>query len=220
MKKLHYALYATSFIWDVLICWPAVLLIRLFWGENLRWEQNPNPDKGDGKSLWCDLKGGSWPTRTWYAKYKSGNWLAFLTKEEPVKRQVTDPLELGPYRTWGGTTLGHGGFYGPGIAKADGWTRTQEHEHVHVEQFEASMVVSFLGAVYWSIITTFTGYPFLALVSGLLYWLSGGFMYGVAGWATAKLRGESPYRGSHHEEAAYKIGNDWQDVPQETETEG
>jgi hypothetical protein len=43
-------------------------------------------------------------------------------------------------------------------------------------------------------------------------WLTGYIQMGVANWTTAWLRGEDPYRGSHHEEAAYAIEDDYREV--------
>ncbi len=211
MKKSHIVLYITSAIWDLLICWPVVVLLRLFWGENLRWERNRDPKTMDGLSLWCDLKKGSWPTRTWYGKFESGNWLSFLKGGKPIINHENRQERYGLYRTWGGTTLGHGGFYGPGVAEPEGWTRTQDHEHHHVEQFEASMLRSFVVGLVLAIALLAVGHPVLALVLGLLYWWSGGFLYGVSSAITAALRGEDGYRGSHIEEAAYKLDDDWRD---------
>lgn len=58
-SKWHLALYAIALPWDLFVCWPAVLIIRVLWGTNLRWERNPDPESGDGPSLWCDLKSDS-----------------------------------------------------------------------------------------------------------------------------------------------------------------
>jgi hypothetical protein len=186
-----------------------VLLIRLLWGENLRWEQNPNPESGDGKSLWCDLKPDSWPTRSWYAHYDSGSWFAFLTKEEPLLRPASATNRLGKYLTWGGTTLGHGGFYGPGAANLNGWGRTQEHEHVHVEQFEATMLRSFAVGLYNGGTVVVLGHVGWGVAIFLFNWWVGYLWMGIYNGLTARLRGENAYRGSVHEEEAYDIGDAW-----------
>lgn len=165
-------LYLAASVWNVTVCWPTVLLIRLLWGENLRWEKNPRSTSGDGYSLWCDLKKDSWPERTWY-------------------------------EGWGGTALGHGGFYGYGDAEADGWTDTQEHEHIHVEQFEASMLRSLFVALVVFFVSLINGMPDMGAKLGFSLWWSGYLLMGASAWATAWLRGESAYRGSHHEESAY-----------------
>ena len=160
MKWYHAFLYITAIIWNITIAWPATLLIRLFWGENLRWEQRPDEILGDGPSLWCDLKPDSWPARTWYEK-------------------------------WGG------------ISSEDGWRDIQHHEHRHVEQFEAAMLRSFIVGGSNAVVLAALGHPIAALVVGLVTWWAGYLLMGIANWLTAALRGEDPYRGSHHEEAAY-----------------
>lgn len=116
--------------------------------------------------LWCDIRPGTWLDKTWARKFAA-------------------------------ITLGHGGlgrkgiFGGPGID-----TDTEFHEHVHVEQFEAAMLLSFVvgivmfasGSEWW--------------VSALVWNLGGALAY-CASLLQAWLRGESPYRGSHLEESAY-----------------
>lgn len=209
MKKRHIVLYITAGLWNLTVCWPAVLLIRLFWGENLRWERDPS-GFADGPSLWCSLKKDSWPTRTWYALYASGSWLEFLKGTEPLKNSVNIE-KRGTYRTWGGTTLGHGGFYGPGITGDEAWSRVQEHEHVHVEQFEASMLRSFITSLIWGTVLLAFGHWIAATVAFLLMWWSGYLWMGIANWVTAALRGEPAYYGSHHEESARAQDDHWRE---------
>jgi len=157
-KMRTIALYFFTLPWDLTVAWPAVLLVRALWGRNLRWEKSPT---GLGVHvLACDLSEGTWPARTWYAK-------------------------------WGGTSLGHGIFYGasPGAAE-----RVRAHEHVHVEQFESSMFWSFVNGLWVGAV----GHWWM----GLLVWWLGYFGMAAGGWAVAWLRGEDFYRGSAHEEAA------------------
>ncbi len=201
MKWYHAFLYVFSIIWNITICWPAVLLIRLFWGENLRWEQNPNPEVGDGPSLWCDLKSDSWPARTWYRKKVDGEYV-----ENPAWAQE----RYGKWRTWGGTTFGHGGFYGPGRVVAGEWSGLQEHEHVHVEQFESAMLTGFLYGFAFFITLLILGHTITAIVAGLIAWWAGWPVIGVSNWCTALLRGEPGYRGSIHEELAYHEGDEYE----------
>jgi hypothetical protein len=147
---------------DLLIGWPAVLLVWLFWSEHLRWE---------GEALVCQLKRKSWPARSWYRRRVKG---VFVERKD------------GSWQTWGGTTLGHAIFYGPARflgGDPQFYGQVQQHEHVHVEQCEVSMLQS--------------------LVVGLAAWACGYLLMGVTGWTTAWLRGEDPYRGSTHEESAY-----------------
>jgi len=194
MKKTHYILYVTSVIWDVTVCWPAVLLIRLFWGTNLHWERNPDDKVKDGWSLFCELKPDSWPARTWYRFKTDGKYT-----ELPERLHAT----RGKWKTWGGTTLGHGGFYGPGVLQVGKWVPVQTHEHKHTEQFEASMLRAFIVGSLFAIVIAALGHPVAALVAFLVHWWMGYWWMGLANWLTAFVRGEDPYRGSQHEEAAY-----------------
>jgi len=186
--KRHIVLYILSAPWDIMIAWPVVLLVRLFWGKDLRWESPPRYDEkaggGGGPCLTCQIKEGSFPVvegtfpKGWYMRE--------------------------PGRPWGGTTLGHGIFYGPYGRKADKetWSRTQMHEHIHVEQCEVSMMRSFLVGIIAAIPLLVVGEYWAALGIFLAIWASGYLMMGVAGWLTALLRGEKAYWGSAHEESA------------------
>jgi hypothetical protein len=149
---------------DILV-WPIVLILWIAWGRYLHWQNG----------LWCELKPGSWPLRTWWKGYR-------------------------------GATLGHGGFYAPGDAGGDGIdTKVEYHEHVHAEQFEVAMLISFLLAVYVFTAMALLGHfdltPFLCIP----IWASGWIVTLAGGWVVALLRGEPVYRGSAHEEAAYAI---------------
>lgn len=186
--KRHILLYIVSLPWDLLVAWPVVLWIRLLWGKDLRWETPPpyDPRKGGGGGpcLSCQMKEGSFPVvpgtfpKGWYFRKKSN-------------------------RPWGGTSLGHGVFYGPNGRKGPGeWTRTQAHEHIHVEQAEVSMLRSFIVGLAAGIVILALGHPIAALVTFLSIWTTGYLMMGVAGWLTALLRGEEAYHGSTHEESA------------------
>jgi hypothetical protein len=116
--------------------------------------------------VWCELKYDSWPSRTWY-------------------------------KGWGGTTLGHGGFYASGFTGDKGLdTSTEIHEHIHVEQYEAAMLGSFLVSVVAFLI--FHSWWFC-----LGAWSSGYLVMGISNWLQAWFRGESLYMGSAHEESAY-----------------
>ena len=107
------------------------------------------------------------------------------------------------YARWGGTSLGHGIFYKAGLAKAGAWSQIQTHEHVHVEQFEVSMLGSFVsGAIACAVLLGF-GHPLPATLTGLGLWWAGYLLMGASGWTVALLRGEPAYRGSAHEESAY-----------------
>lgn len=182
MKWTHWILYLVSLPWDLLVAWPAVLLIRAFWGEDLRWE-TPEPYNrvkggGGGPCLTCRIREGSFPVtpgvfpKGWYLRSKTG-------------------------RPWGGTALGHGIFYGPYASE-----HVRTHEHIHVEQSEVAMVQGFLagfvvGGVLWAV-----GQLVVGIVLFLSLWFTGYLMMGIAGGITALLRGEQAYWGSTHEESA------------------
>lgn len=151
-----------------LLGWLAVGLIRVLWGRNLQWETPP--DGVGSPVVVAELSKGSWPTRSWY---KRGDG------------------------TWGGTTLSpHAIFYGPGRLQPGRWTYLQVHEHVHVEQGEASMLRAFIVALVTLLLTG-------SWSAFLLIWSCGYLLMGVSNWFTAFFRGEPMYRGSHHEKAAY-----------------
>lgn len=107
------------------------------------------------------------------------------------------------YRKWGGTTLGHAIMYAHGRRARAGerWEPIQVHEHVHVEQFEAAMLKSLVVGLAVAIML----HSIAGVMFGVAIWSTGYVAMGAANWTTAWLRGEDPYRGSHHEEAAYAI---------------
>lgn len=156
---------------NLIVGWPVVLFIRAFWGANLCWEIAPT--SGGLPALTCELLPDSWPSRSWY-------------------------------KGWSATTLGHAIFYGTdesGHAVGGTWGAVQEHEHVHVEQYEGTMsghavlgLVLFL-ALAWVDLGA-------AFAVGLAVWFLGYLVFLVGGWLGALLRGEPVYRGSAHEEAA------------------
>jgi len=183
MKWTHWILYLICLPWDLLVGWPIVIGIRLFWGEKLRRETPPPYDywKGGGGG-WClttQFKPGARPVNEggWYWRKK--------TK-----------------RPWGGTTLGHAIFYGPNGRKDEGWSRTQAHEHIHVEQFEVAMLRSFFVGLLVGIVLLALGHYWWALGLFLGIWTTGYLLMGAAGWLTAILRGEEAYHGATHEESA------------------
>lgn len=191
MRWTHWVLYGISCPWDLLVAWPVVLLVRLFWGEELRWERplayTRKLGGGGGPVLTCKIRGGSFPViegiwpKGWYL------------------RTYEDGLKM----SWDGTCLGHGIFYGCNVFRTDDkWLRVQAHEHIHTEQFEVSMLQSFIVGVAAGIVVLALGYPFVALGLFLGIWFSGYFVMGSAGWLTAVLRGEPAYHGSIHEEGS------------------
>jgi hypothetical protein len=121
--------------------------------------------------LWCELKEDSWPMRTWYKR-------------------------------WGGTTFVRGGFYRPGRKGQPGRidTRTEAHEHIHIEQAEASalfgtvVAITIILALPWSTAGFITALAVWTLTAPLIY---------LAAGIQAVVRGESFYKGNHFEEHAY-----------------
>jgi len=187
--KTQFIVYILSLPWNLTVAWPTVLFVWLFWGKNLRLETPPLPNPG-GPVLACEMKAGSWPARTWYVQRRDEN---------------------GKPHTWGATTLGHAIFYGVDIVKVGEWSHVQEHEHVHVEQFGASMVGALVASLWVGITVAALGHWMAALVIGGLIWWSGFLQMCVGGWVVAALRGENAYRGSAHEESAYSQGDAYRD---------
>jgi len=188
MKRTHWILYFVALPWNVLVAWPVVLLVRALWGEDLRWETPPPYDRkkggGGGPCLTCRIRENSFPVtkgtfpKGWYVHKASG-------------------------RPWGGTTLGHGIFYGPyGRKGKNDWTETQAHEHVHVEQGEVAMLRSFVVGLSTGVVLLSLGHPIAGTMMFLTLWTIGYLLMGIAGWVTAVLRGEEAYWGSTHEESA------------------
>lgn len=198
--KRHLVLYALCLPWDLLVAWPVVLLIRLFWGRNLHWETPPYAKKwGGGPVLSCAMRPGTLPVR-------SGTW--------PVGWYTYRGAD-GQSRPWSGTTLGHGVFYGPMVRfDASGWSSTSVHEHVHVEQFEASVVTTWLNflvasfSVVFGMALDFTGW-WTVLFAAAPVWFFSFPVWAAGGWIAAWLRGEQLYRGSQHEESAYAQTQEW-----------
>jgi hypothetical protein len=97
----------------------------------------------------------------------------------------------------GATTLGpHAVLFNLGeLDLADIW----QHELVHVEQYESEAVQN---AVLTAFLSPWGLGPFVTIL-GLAWWTLGGLLAMLAGYATAFLRNEPTYRGSHFEEAAY-----------------
>jgi hypothetical protein len=181
----HILLYLVCLPAD-LVGWSIVLFARLAWGEKLTWETPKSIGRPGGPVLTCDLREDSWPVTP-------GKWPKGFYLQKTERQKGSHP------HTWGGTTFGHAIFYGPGRRgfPEDPWEPIQVHEHVHVEQFEAAMLRSALVGL----VVALGGQTTL----GLVIWCLGYVLMLVASWVTAILRGEDPYRGSHHEEAAYAI---------------
>lgn len=106
------------------------------------------------------------------------------------------PAIAGP--RWLGITLGHV------IIVAVPSQRVLEHEHVHVEQFEAAGLLGLLVAVVVALVGWSPATSVIAVALWVLFPLA---TYG-AGALAAWLRGEPFYRGNHLEEAAYDATDD------------
>lgn len=182
----YWLLYLASLPGDV-IAWVVVFAIWFFWGTKLHWYEG----------LWCELKPDSWPTRTWYRVTVKGRHVL-----------NTDTEKYGTWLTWGGTTLGHGGFFGPCRSGDTGIDSLVEaHERVHVEQYEVAMVAGSLLSVVQALGLMWTGQdPNWAWL--LTQWvLSALYLYGIS-CVVAWLRGENPYFENAAEENAYDFVND------------
>ena len=189
--KRHWILYVICLPWNITVAWPVVVLVRFFWGERLHWETPPYArEHGGGPVLVCRIRPGTLPVRDgrwpvgWYLRWSDGYWVP-----------------------WGGTTLGHGIFYGPGRNFDESWTSLCTHEHVHVEQFEASMFGGFCMALFVFLAgLCFVGSENNALlalgITSLVVWWYGYLTAMAGGWFAAWARGENFYRGSQHEESA------------------
>lgn len=130
--------------------------------------------------------------------------LTFGTKRRVVSHGKHGPVLLVavPKKIMGwrsGMTICHTIFLSEDRFPEEGeWNSLLEHESVHVEQFEAAMLRSAvvgLAAGSWG--------QMAAL--GMTVWSVGALMMFLSASATAWLRGESFYRGAHHEEAAYAL---------------
>jgi hypothetical protein len=184
------ARYWLTYLWtwpaDVL-SWLVLLLMWLLWGTKLHWNEG----------LWFEFKPNSWPTNTWY-RIKIGG----VHKHNPVELQPT----LGRWRTWGGTTFVHGGFYGPGRSGGEGTdTNVEVHEHVHVEFAEAAMLLALLAALIVFILCAWFGRLDVGAWAGGIMWATGATTSYASRLIQAWVRGEDPYEGSVEEEAAYSI---------------
>jgi len=113
-------------------------------------------------------------------------------------------------KKYNGAALGHGGIFSPGKSGGKGIdTTTEVHEHVHVEQFEVSMMISFIISIFcfFSLRLIHGSFDF---IFSLIVWCSGYILFLVSGWLVALLRGENAYYGSQHEESAYAIAEKYE----------
>lgn len=118
------------YLWTLphdLVAWSAVVVIWLLWGTNLH---------RVGLGLWCELRPSSWPARSWYRMKVNG---------AVVENAPEHQAQYGRWLTWGGTTFGHGGIYGPGLTASPGHAEVvAKHEGAQVEDYEVSMLTAAL----------------------------------------------------------------------------
>ena len=105
-----------------------------------------------------------------------------------------------------GITLGHGGLYREGVSGGEGIdTLVEYHEQeVHVEQYEAAMLTGWVVAILATVAVFVENFYVKAGILGAL-WVFGWLYHYGATMVQAWLRGEAPYWGSHLEEAAYAL---------------
>lgn len=92
-------------------------------------------------------------------------------------------------------------FYRSGRHFRQGWSVLQDHEHRHCEQYEAA---SFMGTLI-AAVSLALGVPWPVAFA---LWAPSPWLYMLAGFAVAWLRGEDPYSGSNNEESAYALSAD------------
>lgn len=121
-----------------------------------------------------------WDRDAWMFELRAGSWFYRVF-----------------YHSWGGTTLGHVIMLAP-----DPSDRIKIHELKHVEQFDSQ---GFAGLVLAAILVAINP---AAWVWALGVWTAAPALIYVTAGIIAVLRGESFYRGNHHEEAAYATALD------------
>lgn len=92
-------------------------------------------------------------------------------------------------------------FYRTGRHFRQGWSVLQEHEHQHCEQYE---LACFAGTTI-ALIALALGVPWFVAFA---LWAPAPWLYMLAGFVVAWLRGEDPYKGSSNEESAYALSAD------------
>ena len=192
--------------WDLVVAWPMVLLVRLLWGEGLRWEEGV---------LKCAMKLNSFPVTTpftaegwwkWWTKWPRGFYLR--------NRKKAATGEQAPW-SWRGSSVGNGQIFGPGRLSPRGElpTRTMVHENHHTIQARAAAISATFWAVTWAIALACLDQYTAAAVMGLAMWILGGNLsISSGGWTHAWLD-EHPdgfYQGSAHEVGAYAVGDLWE----------
>jgi hypothetical protein len=205
MKTLKKAIvYYASAPLDLFVAFPMVLIVRLLWGERLRWRYGV---------LSVLLKSGSYPLGgetdviTGFLKFKKIKiWpLGFyLTNRKAAVRGQERP------KPWSGTAIGHGHLYSPYMRGNKSQTSVEVHELHHTLQAEVDQ----LYAMFFSHVLLIVGFITESYVTGLILfcfvWLFGGSIaIIVAGWIVAFLNSHKKgvYMGSAHEIGAYAVGD-------------
>lgn len=168
-----------------LVCLPSdiigfsvVLIARLFGGKKLKFEKRPT-EYPDGRPA-------------------PGNWV------------LTCDLKDGFCTSWhysAITVSPHAILYRQFVRDNDlfGWSRIQEHEHCHSEQFEGAGLIGFTMSLVMLIFGVYFVVPLI--VWTVFPWIPMGSSY-----ATSWLRGEDFYRGASIEEGA-RGADDYYDNP-------
>ena len=160
-----------------------LFFIWAIFGKSLRFEKKP--------IFYTD-----YDTKNSFKSFKlepPGNWV--LTCE--VKSKY---IRWCPYNAM--TVAPHAILYRIGSrGDSKSWSRVQEHEHVHVEQYEAGGVLGTFLAMFLLI--------FSSCWFAIIVWLLCPWMYMGASYITSWFRGEDLYYGAAIEEGARAIDDHW-----------
>jgi hypothetical protein len=96
------------------------------------------------------------------------------------------------------TIAPHVMFYRSGCHFGQGWSQLQDYEHQRCERLE----VSSLAGALLGLGSFVLGAPWFV---ALALWMPAPWVYMIASYAVAWLRGEDPSRGAHNEEASYAL---------------
>lgn len=202
-------LFYASLPLNLFLAWPIVLAVRVLWGADLRFER---------WIMSSEFEPGSWPLTpgTWPKGFYLQNRKAIL--EARVKGETPPPIDM-----WGGSSIGDGQIFAPGIRTPKGTalvqiSRTEWHESRHTKQSRTAQVAACIESHLLASILAIAGQWELGLVLGFLVWFLGGNVAtAAAGWLTAVLEGDPRgfYRGSVHELDAYDSGDLWESLTPE-----
>lgn len=205
MKTLKRAIvYYASAPFDLIVAFPIVLIVRLLWGEHLRWKHGV---------LSVLFRSGSYPlggevdVLTGFLKprrikiWPLGFYL--VNRKEAVRgRERPKP--------WSGTALGHGHLYSPYMRGNQSVTSVEVHELHHTLQAEVYQLYSMFFSHILFTVAFITHSYLTGLILFCIVWLFGGnIAIIVSGWIVAFLNSHKKgiYRGSAHEISAYAVGD-------------